>query len=96
MKIFSSDKDVKRVIFNVDAEIAARLERAKGNAKLLGKKLDVDSVINKALEKFLKKSDKKIAEMLAEAKLGTLTIGAEEHSAEDPEEGADGQDSETA
>lgn len=91
MKIFSKEKQIKRVIFNVDADIAARLEQAKNSAKMIGKKLDVDSVIDKALEKFLKKSEKKIAELLSEANSGKLTIRGEPH---DPT--ANAQDTEDA
>ncbi|MCB2183018.1 MAG: hypothetical protein KQH63_13370 [Desulfobulbaceae bacterium] len=63
MSVFKEDKEYKRVIFNVDIELAHRLEVAKSKARFLGKKLDVDNVIDKALEKFLKKAEKKFAEL---------------------------------
>ncbi len=63
MSVFKEEKDFKRVIFNVEAGVAERLERAKDVSRRYGKKLDVDSAIDKALEKFLVKAEKKLAEM---------------------------------
>ncbi len=63
MGIFKDELDTKRVIFNINMDIAERLEKAKQDARKLGKKLDVDGPVNKAVEKFLKKAEKKIAEM---------------------------------
>lgn len=63
MSVFKEDKEFKRVIFNIDIDLANRLEMAKSKARFLGKKLDVDSVIDKSLEKFLKKAEKKFAEL---------------------------------
>ncbi len=62
MSVFVKEKEVKRVIFNIDYELAERLERAKELSKKIGKKLDVDTTVNKALEKFIKKAEKKIAD----------------------------------
>jgi cobalamin biosynthesis protein CobT len=62
MGVFKEDTDTKRVIFNVQFELAKRLEQAKKDARGLGKRLDADTAVNKALEKFLKKAEKRIAE----------------------------------
>lgn len=64
MSIFKDESETKRVIFNVEIELAKRLEAAKKNTKTIGKKLDVDTAVNKALEKFLKKAEKKIYEIM--------------------------------
>lgn len=64
MKVFKEDREIKRVIFNVDVDLAERLEKAKENARKLGKKLDVDEAVNKTLEKFLKKAEKKLEELI--------------------------------
>ncbi|MDQ7830724.1 MAG: hypothetical protein RDU30_03245 [Desulfovibrionaceae bacterium] len=56
------------MIFNVDSEIAERIEAVREEARGFGKKLDVDTAVNKGLEKFLKKAEKKIEEMRHEAK----------------------------
>ncbi len=66
MKIFKEDKEIKRVIFNVEISLAERLENAKDEAKHYGKKLDVDEAVNKAIEKFLKKAEKKLQELREE------------------------------
>lgn len=68
MSIFKQDKEVKRMIFNVDSEIAERIEAIRDEARSFGKKLDVDTAVNKGLEKFLKKAEKKLEEMRHEAK----------------------------
>jgi len=68
MSIFKQDKEVKRMIFNVDSEVAERVEAVREEARSFGKKLDVDTAVNKGLEKFLKKAEKKIEEMRHEAK----------------------------
>ncbi|NDY56002.1 hypothetical protein G3N56_04485 [Desulfovibrio sulfodismutans] len=68
MSIFKQDKEVKRMIFNVDSEISERIEAIREEARSFGKKLDVDTAVNKGLEKFLKKAEKKIEEMRHEAK----------------------------
>lgn len=62
MSVFKEEMEYKRVIFNVQIDLAERLEQAKKDAKRIGKKLDADTAINKALEKFLKKAEKKILE----------------------------------
>ncbi|MFV0349878.1 MAG: hypothetical protein ACK5JO_14975 [Halodesulfovibrio sp.] len=58
MRIFKEEQETKRVIFNVDAELAARLEHAKNVAKQLGKKLNVDAVIDEALSRYLEAAEK--------------------------------------
>ena len=63
MKVFKEEAETKRVIFNIKMELAERLEKAKEDARELGKKLDIDDAVNKTVEKFLKKAEKKIAEM---------------------------------
>jgi len=63
MGIFKDDYDTKRIIFNINLDIADRLEKAKKDAKELGKKLDIDDTVNKSVEKFLKRVEKKLAEM---------------------------------
>ncbi len=68
MSIFKQDKEVKRMIFNIDSDIADRLELLREEAKNYGKRLDVDSAVNKGLEKFLKKAEKKFEEMRHESK----------------------------
>ena len=65
MSVFKEDKEIKRVIFNIRLDLAERLENAKEEASALGKKLDVEGAINKSLERFLKKAEKKIEEMKA-------------------------------
>lgn len=69
MSVFVREKEIKRVIFNVDIRLAERLEKAKEASRLLGRKLDVDAAVDKALEKFLKKAEKKIGELLEEQNL---------------------------
>jgi hypothetical protein len=63
MGIFKKEIETKRVIFNIRLDLAEELEKAKEDARSFGKKLDVDTAVNKALEKFLKKAEKRIAEM---------------------------------
>ena len=67
MSVFIDDIETKRMIFNVRMDLAERLEIAKADARDLGKKLDHDNTINKALEKFLKKAEKRIAELKAKS-----------------------------
>lgn len=63
MSVFKEEIETKRVIFNVRLDLAQRLELAKKDARRLGKKLDVESTVDRALEKFLKKAEKKIEDM---------------------------------
>ena len=63
MSVFKEEAEFKRVIFNIRMDLAERLEQAKAEAGSLGKKLDVEGTINKSLERFLKKAEKKIEEM---------------------------------
>lgn len=67
MSIFKNDMETKRVIFNINADLADRLEAAKQLSRRLGKRLDADTSVNKSLEKFLKKAEKKLEELLREA-----------------------------
>ena len=75
MGVFKDEKEVKRVIFNVEMGLAERLEKAKELSRELGKKLDVDTAIDKALEKFLKKAEKKLADMHPEGEAIVLGEG---------------------
>jgi hypothetical protein len=61
--VFTPEKETKRVIFNVELSLARRLEQAKKEARMLGKKLDVDEAVNKALEDFLKQAEKGITRL---------------------------------
>lgn len=63
MSIFKEEPEYKRVIFNIEIDIANRLEKAKKDARKYNKKLDIESVINKELDKFLKKAEKRLKEM---------------------------------
>ncbi len=82
MGIFKNEIDTKRVIFNVRIDLAERLDKAKEVSRTFGKKLDVDSTIDKSLEKFLKKAEKKLQELSLEQ--GTVKSGSDE-----PEEADD-------
>ena len=62
MNIFKESEDTKRMIFNVRHDLADRLLAAKEEARNLGKRLDIDMAINRAIEKFLAKADKRIRE----------------------------------
>lgn len=63
MGIFKNETDTKRMIFNVRSDLAERLEKAKEDSRRIGKKLDIDNTIDKALEKFLKKAEKRLSEL---------------------------------
>ena len=63
MPVFKEETETKRVIFNVRMDLAVRLEKAKEDARVLGKKLDIETTVDKALEKFLRKAEKKLAEL---------------------------------
>lgn len=62
MGVFKEQQEIKRVIFNIRLELAERLEKSKKEAKQIGKKLDVDGAVNRALEKFLRQAEKRIRE----------------------------------
>lgn len=66
MSVFKEEMETKRVIFNVRMDLAERLEKAKEDARVIGKKLDLEGVIDKALEKFLKKAERKLEEKKVE------------------------------
>jgi len=68
MSIFKRDREIKRMIFNVYADLAERLEAIKAEARQLDKRLDVDTAVNKALDKFVKKAEKKLEELRREDK----------------------------
>lgn len=68
MSIFKKDRDIKRMIFNVYSDVAERLDALKDEAKQYEKRLDVDTAVNKALEKFIAKAEKKMDEMRREGK----------------------------
>ncbi len=63
MKIFKEELETKRVIFNVDADLAARLEEAKKLAKQLGKKLNVEAVVDESLARYLDAAEKQLSRM---------------------------------
>ena len=92
MSVFKEEAEFKRVIFNVRLDLAERLEAAKEGAREIGRKLDVDGAVNEAIEKFLKKAEKKIAEMLEKREefRQVRISGAGED--EDPGDGPDLQD----
>jgi flagellar capping protein FliD len=68
MSIFKQERENKRMIFNIDADLAERLDRLKEQAKSFEKRLDVDTAVNKALDKFIKKAEKKLEELKREDK----------------------------
>lgn len=63
MQIFKDEQETKRVIFNVDHRLAARLENAKALAKQFGKKLNVDSVVDSALAVYLEEAEKQLSRL---------------------------------
>ncbi|MBG0774976.1 MAG: hypothetical protein H0S85_00900 [Desulfovibrionaceae bacterium] len=81
MGVFKDEKEIKRVIFNVDVTLAERLERAKTAARTLGRKLDVDGAVDKALEKFLKKAEKRLQELRAAERAEERLLAADEAAA---------------
>jgi hypothetical protein len=93
MSVFKDEDEKKRVIFNIEIELAKRLENAKKNARTIGRKLDVDTAVNKALDKFLKKAEKKIYEIMKKQGIkDALVISSEERDDQD-EDDDDGPDS---
>ena len=62
MGIFKEEVENKRMIFNIRGDLADRLLLAKEEARSLGKRLDIETTINKAIEKFLQKAEKRIKE----------------------------------
>lgn len=91
MSVFKDEMETKRVIFNVQLDLARRLEVAKEEARKLGKKLDADSAVDKALEKFLRKAERKIEEMKEKNK-GKPAIAAAWQDAEEPDDACDSDD----
>ena len=68
MSVFKQEREIKRMIFNVYSDTAESIEALKEEARGFGKRLDVDTAVNKALEKFVSKASKKMEEMRREAK----------------------------
>jgi vacuolar-type H+-ATPase subunit H len=62
MVIFKEEAETKRMIFNIRADLSDRLLLAKEEARNLGKRLDIETAINKAIDKFLQKAEKRIKE----------------------------------
>jgi len=62
MSIFKEDTETRRMIFNIREDLASRLLLAKEEARSMGKRLDIETTINKAIEKFLLKAEKRIRE----------------------------------
>jgi vacuolar-type H+-ATPase subunit H len=62
MGIFKEETESKRMIFNIRSDLANRLLSAREEARSLGKRLDIETSINKAIEKFLQKAEKRIKE----------------------------------
>jgi len=96
MSIFKNDKETKRMIFNIYADIAERLDKARELSRSFDKRLDVDSCVNKAIEKFLRKAEKKLEEMQRERKatparasLGPRTADPVPTSHQTPDPGQD-------
>ena len=101
MSVFKEESETKRVIFNIRLDLAERLEAAKEGGKQLGRKLDVDTTVNEALEKYLKKAEKRIAEMLDKREefrsMRITSQEPEEPSPDEPEnQAAPAQKTETA
>ena len=93
MSVFKDEGETKRVIFNIEMELAKRLENAKKNARTIGRKLDVDTAVNKALEKFLKKAEKKIYEIMKKQGIqDPLVISTEEMAEAESEDDAEPMD----
>ena len=90
MSIFKDEVQVKRVIFNLEMDLALRLEQAKDDSRHFGKKLDVDAAMNKALDKFLKKAEKKIQEM--KDKELRISSKSEEKGEDNKDEGNGGKE----
>ena len=62
MSIFKEESEIKRMIFNVRGDLANRLLAAKEEARSMGRRLDIETTINKTIEKFLQKAEKRIKE----------------------------------
>ena len=75
VSVFKEELESKRMIFNVRGDLANRLLWAKEEARTMGKRLDVETPINKAIEKFLQKAEKRIKE---EKKKQTVFLQAPE------------------
>lgn len=92
MSIFKEETETKRVIFNIEIDLANRLDDLKKNARTIGKKLDADTAVNRALEKFLKKAEKKITEIMKKKGVPDplMITSGETHDDESSAAGADG------
>lgn len=62
MSVFKEELESKRMIFNVRGDLANRLLWAKEEARRMGKRLDIETPINKTIEKFLQKAEKRLKE----------------------------------
>ena len=60
-------------MFKVRIEMAERLEQTKEKARCFGKKLDADSAIDKAVKRFLKKTEKKMQDLKKERETSTTS-----------------------
>jgi len=60
MQVFKDEHDTKRVIFNIDARLAHRLERAKHKAKRHARKLNVDAIVDDALSRYLEEAERQL------------------------------------
>ena len=95
MSIFKKDREIKRMIFNIYSDIAERIEHLKTEAKQHDKRLDVDTAVNKALEKFINKAEKKMDEMRREGKSRRTKHGeaqAPDNTPSDPDFSTNAQD----
>ncbi|MFZ3046186.1 MAG: hypothetical protein WA151_09750 [Desulfatirhabdiaceae bacterium] len=81
MDIFKEEDDTKRMIFNIRYDLVNRLLSAREEARNMGKRLDIETAINKALEKFLQKAEKRIRE---EKKKKSQFLQAFDKKADDP------------
>lgn len=75
MHIFKDEKETKRVIFNIDARIAQRLERAKRKARKHARKLNVDEAVDAALGAFLAEAERRLDAMEQERKTAHTESG---------------------
>lgn len=62
VSVFKEELESKRMIFNVRGDLANRLLWAKEEARRMGKRLDIETPINKTIEKFLQKAEKRLKE----------------------------------
>ncbi len=95
MSIFKKDREIKRMIFNIYSDLSERLDALKEEAKHFDKRLDIDTAVNKALEKFISKAEKKMDELHREGKARRSKHGetqADESSSPDSDASENVQD----